>query len=178
MQKLKKLRKNLNRWLIFSITINLLILSGFMKMSLLIYQAKSQPEYLVADTIICPRLSAYNSEVGQCDADPWITASGLNLKEHWTEDVIATNTLPLKTRVRIPEYYGDKIFVVEDRMNKRYKKSADIWMKKRKEALKFGVKKNTNIEVLKKNPDYDTTNFWLNLEKESFFSIAKEIAKN
>jgi 3D (Asp-Asp-Asp) domain-containing protein len=37
--------------------------------------------------------------------------------------------------------YGDKIFVVEDRMSPRYSNRADIWFATREEARHFGVRK-------------------------------------
>jgi len=158
MKKFKNLRKKLNRWILIITTINFLTLFTIIifidSLSII-----NQQEYIVSDTMRFIRVSAYNSEVAQCDNDPWITASGLNLKEHWEEDIIATNVLPFKTKLRIPDYYGDKIFTVEDRMNRRYKKSGDIWMKERTTAIIFGVKKDAKIEILAKNPNYDSTNF-------------------
>ena len=53
--------------------------------------------------------------------------------------VVAANFLPLGTRVRIPELYGDRIFTVQDRMNARYDKRMDFWMKDIKEARKLGM---------------------------------------
>lgn len=147
-----------------------------------ILYAQKHPEYIVTQTIHCPRLSAYNSEVGQCDKTPWITASGLNLKKHWKEDVIAANHLAFKTKVRIPEYYGDKIFTVEDRMDTVYKKAADVWMKKKKDAINFGVKKKLKLEIVKKNPkhrtSFDTSGFWENFNKKKLIWLAKEVARN
>jgi 3D (Asp-Asp-Asp) domain-containing protein len=87
-------------------------------------------------------VTAYSSTVDQCDDDPFITANG-----DWVYDGgIAANFLPFGTKVRIPELYGDKVFTVNDRMNKRYYYRADIWMTTRQEAIDFGIKTVT-IEV-------------------------------
>lgn len=91
-------------------------------------------------------ITAYTSEVGQTDDSPCITASGMNVCERDREDIVAANFLPMGTRVRIPELYGDRIFTVQDRMNKRYDKHMDIWLKDLKQAKKFGLK-HTTIEV-------------------------------
>jgi 3D (Asp-Asp-Asp) domain-containing protein len=104
-------------------------------------------DYEVVDTYEIP-ISAYSSTVDQCDDTPCITASGFDLCAHNQEDVIAANFLPLGTKVRIPEYFGDRIFTVEDRMNARYYYKADIWMKDRASALVWGVR-HTTIEVIK-----------------------------
>ncbi len=85
--------------------------------------------------------TAYNSEVGQCDSTPCITANGFNVCEHGIEDTIAMNGVRMGTKVRIPELYGDRVFVVRDRMNSRYGADrADIWMISKQEAKQFGVK--------------------------------------
>ncbi len=102
--------------------------------------------YNVKKTYKIP-MSAYNSEPAQTDGDPCTTASGYNVCKANEENVIAANFLPLGTKVRIPELFGDRVFTVEDRMNKRYYLKADIWMKNRTDAIKFGVKYST-LEVL------------------------------
>ncbi len=86
--------------------------------------------------------TAYNSEPGQTDSTPFITASG----SHVRFGVLAANFLPIGTRIRIPDIYGDQIFVVEDRMNPRYDKRVDIWMEDLQDARQFGVRTIT-IEV-------------------------------
>lgn len=92
-------------------------------------------------------ITAYNSEAAQCDASPCITANGFNVCKHGIEDTIATNALPFGTRVKIPELFGDRIFIVRDRMNSRYHDRVDIWMKDHKQAIKFGIKV-AKIEIL------------------------------
>ncbi|MBU1130733.1 3D domain-containing protein [Patescibacteria group bacterium] len=94
-------------------------------------------------------LTAYNSRQAQTDATPCITASGFDLCEHNQEDIIATNflNLPFGAKVRFPELYGDKIFIVQDRMNARYWLTADIWLKDYAQAKSFG-RKWTSMEIL------------------------------
>lgn len=89
-------------------------------------------------------MTAYSSTVDQCDGDPFITASGSRVRD----GIVAANFVPLGTKIKIPALYGDKIFVVEDRMNRRYQSRVDIWMNTRQEALNFGVKKQIEIEIL------------------------------
>ncbi|MCR4312575.1 MAG: hypothetical protein NUV56_04815 [Candidatus Uhrbacteria bacterium] len=86
--------------------------------------------------------TAYNSLPEQTDSTPFITASGTHVRM----GVIAANFLPMGTRVRIPEYFGDQVFVVEDRMNPRYTKRIDIWMEHIEDARQFGVRDIT-VEV-------------------------------
>lgn len=91
--------------------------------------------------------TAYNSEAAQTDASPCITANGFNLCEHGIEDTVAANFLPFGAKVRMPELFGDRIFIVRDRMNKRYQNRLDIWMVSKPQALKFGVR-SVKIEIL------------------------------
>lgn len=92
-------------------------------------------------------ITAYNSEVGQCDDTPCITANGFNVCEHGIEDTIAANWLKFGTKVRIPELFGDRVFVVRDRMNKKHDDKVDIWMIDKQAARNFG-KKIARVEIL------------------------------
>lgn len=92
-------------------------------------------------------LSAYTSEKAQCDDSPCITANGFNLCEHGIEDSVAANFLKFGTKIRIPELFGDRIFVVRDRMNKRYSDRVDVWMLNKADAKNFGLK-YAKIEIL------------------------------
>ncbi len=86
--------------------------------------------------VIYVTVTAYSSTPDQTDDSPFITANGT-----WVHDgTLAANFLPFGTKVRLPDYSGDKEYVVEDRMNQRYSYRADIWMKTREEAKQFGVK--------------------------------------
>lgn len=93
-------------------------------------------------------VTAYSSDVAQTDATPCIPASGYDLCKHYEEhgfgNTIAANFLPLGTQVRIPELFGDKVFIVRDRMNERYATGRiDVWMPTKAEAKQFGVKRAT-----------------------------------
>lgn len=95
------------------------------------------------------KLTSYTSEVKQCDKSPCITANGYNLCKNAKEDSVAANFLPFGTKIRIPDYFGDRIFIVRDRMNKRFQDRIDIWMISKQKALKFGVKQ-AKVEILEK----------------------------
>ncbi|MFH1253054.1 MAG: hypothetical protein V1664_01855 [Candidatus Uhrbacteria bacterium] len=99
--------------------------------------ADGQPERIIKIPI-----TAYSSEVGQTDSTPFITASGTTVRR----GVIAANFLPIGTRVRFPDLYGDEVFIVEDRMNQRYNKRIDIWMEETADARNFGLQWTT-VEV-------------------------------
>lgn len=88
-------------------------------------------------------VTGYSSTEDQCDSDPWITASGSSVRE----GLVAANFLPFGTKVRIPEIYGDQVFVVQDRMHPKAEGQVDIWFPSREQALNFGVER-TYIEVL------------------------------
>jgi 3D (Asp-Asp-Asp) domain-containing protein len=89
------------------------------------------------------QLSGYNSEVAQCDDSPFITAKGTHVRD----GIVATNMFPFGTIIKIPSLYGDKIFVVEDRMNSRYQRNVDIWFASKDDALKLG-RRMVTIEVI------------------------------
>jgi 3D (Asp-Asp-Asp) domain-containing protein len=86
--------------------------------------------------------TAYNSLPGQTDSTPFTTASGTTTRH----GVLAANFLPIGTRVKIPEIYGDQVFIVEDRMNARYWYKVDIWMESYDDAITFGLQDIT-IEI-------------------------------
>jgi len=94
------------------------------------------------------RATAYSSTVDQTDSTPFITASGTYVRD----GIIAANFLPFGTTVRIPEIYGDKVFVVEDRMNQRYWHNIDIWFPERGLAKEFGARK-VKIEIVSESSD-------------------------
>jgi 3D (Asp-Asp-Asp) domain-containing protein len=91
-------------------------------------------------------VTAYNSLPGQTDSTPCITANGFNLCKNNQQNVIAANFLPFGTKVRFPDYDPNTIYTVQDRMNARYYYRADIWMKNRPDAVKFGLQ-NLKIEI-------------------------------
>lgn len=82
-------------------------------------------------------LVAYSSTADQTDGDPFTTASGATVRD----GIIAHNGLPFGTRVRFPDHFGDKVFVVMDRMNPRYgNQTADLWMETREAAKQWGAR--------------------------------------
>lgn len=92
-------------------------------------------------------ITAYNSEAGQTDNSPCITANGFDVCKNGVEDTVAANFLPFGAKVRIPDLFGDRVFVVRDRMHPRHKNRLDIWMINYEDAKQFGVKV-AKIEVL------------------------------
>lgn len=85
-------------------------------------------------------ITAYNSDPGQTDSDPCTTANGFNVCDSENEDTIAANFLPFGAKVMIPELFGERVFVVRDRMNRRHANRVDVWMKDYDDAIHFGVK--------------------------------------
>lgn len=88
-------------------------------------------------------VTCYNSEVEQCDGDPFVTASGHVLAAG--DMVVANNCLPFGTRVMI----DNKIYFVYDRMNSRFGcEKFDIWMESKEDCLLFGRQKKI-VNLLK-----------------------------
>lgn len=89
-------------------------------------------------------VTGYSSTPFETDATPFITAAGTRVRD----GIVANNLLPLGTKIRIPELYGDKIFIVEDRMSwKKGNYHVDIWFPSFWQAKNFGAKR-TYIEIL------------------------------
>jgi len=88
-------------------------------------------------------ITAYSSTSDQTDDTPFITARGTYVRD----GIIATNFLPFGTKIKIPELFGDKIFIVEDRMNSRYWQKIDVWFPERQDALDFGIK-TAKIQII------------------------------
>ena len=101
---------------------------------------RETPDKVITNAVI----TAYTSTPGQTDDSPFIAATGKRVHD----GMIAANGLPFGTRVKIPSVYGEKIFVVEDRMNRRYGIGRfDVWLDTtRAEAMKFGVK-SVEVEI-------------------------------
>lgn len=87
--------------------------------------------------------SAYSSSVDETDSTPFITASNTYVRD----GIVAANFLPFGTAIKIPDIYGDKIFIVEDRMNRRYQMNVDLWFPSKALAKQFG-RKTITIEVV------------------------------
>lgn len=88
-------------------------------------------------------VTAYSSAPDQTDNSPYLTASQTFVRE----GVVASNYFRIGTKIRFPDLYGDRVFIVEDRMNRRYFKRVDIWMPERDQAVKFGLKR-LKVEVV------------------------------
>ncbi len=89
-------------------------------------------------------ITAYSSTPEQTDSTPFITASGSVVRD----GIVANNLLPFGTKVRIPALYGNKVFVVEDRMHwKKGSYHLDIWFLDTEEAKNFGAE-IVEVEIL------------------------------
>jgi len=88
-------------------------------------------------------VTGYSSTEDQSDSTPFITASGSRVND----GTVACNFLRFGTRVRFPDIYGDKIFVVKDRMALKNSHKIDVWFTSRGEAIQFGVRQ-LRVEVL------------------------------
>jgi len=109
--------------------------------SLLPIASPETPQKVVSKVLVV--VTAYSSTVSQTDDTPFITASGTTVRN----GIVATNILPMGTKIKIPELYGDRVFVVEDRMHPRKNYQVDIWFQEYVDALNFGAK-YAYIEVL------------------------------
>lgn len=89
-------------------------------------------------------VTAYSSSPDETDDTPSITASGKTVGD----GVIASNCLPFGTKVKIPELFGDRTFIVEDRKSSRYGcEWLDVWYPTKAGAQKFGIKRNVEALV-------------------------------
>ncbi len=80
--------------------------------------------------------TAYTSRAAETDDSPFIAAWG----DHVFWGMVASNAFPRGTKIQIPDYYGDKMFVVLDRMNQRYYHRLDIWMPDLDQAKNWGAR--------------------------------------
>lgn len=82
-------------------------------------------------------VTAYSSTPDQTSGNPFITASG----ERVRDGIIAYNHLPLGTKVRFPEVFPEKNFVIKDRLPEGASTYlADMWVPTREEAKQWGAK--------------------------------------
>lgn len=88
-------------------------------------------------------VTAYSSSPNETDDTPLITATNKKVQDGF----LAANFLPFGTKVKIPALFGDKIFVVEDRMSRRKVDFVDVWMPAKEDALEFGIHQ-TEIEIV------------------------------
>ena len=102
------------------------------------------------DIVTC---TVYNAVVEQTNSDPSHTASmfKLDLKNPYKHKIIAVSRdllikYPMGTRVRIEGTNYDGVYIVEDKMNKRYTKRIDILINK---EMSIGKWENVKITKLK-----------------------------
>ena len=125
---------------------SIMFMLGFSTFNAPIFDEQSQEEEVSVDisrTLTDVWITAYSSTPEETDDTPFITASG----ERVRDGIVAANFLPFGTEVRIPELFGDKVFVVKDRMHRRKTTFVDIWMPSKQLAIEFGIHQ-TEIEVL------------------------------
>lgn len=103
----------------------------------------ANPETLTVKSRCWVLVTAYSSTPDQTDSTPFITASGTYVRD----GIVACNFLKFGTRVKFPDLYGEKVFIVEDRMARKNSHKIDIWFPTRYEAKQFGVK-TLKVEVL------------------------------
>lgn len=115
-------------------------LAGIYNQTLIQY---SNPETLLVTSNRWVIVTAYSSTPDQTDSSPFITASGSYVRD----GIVASNFLRFGTRVRFPDIYGDKIFIVEDRMALKNSHKMDIWFPSRSQAINFGLK-YLRVEIL------------------------------
>lgn len=113
-------------------------------------------------------MTAYTSSVEECDSDPFTAADGTQTYF----GMVATNVLPFGTRIRMPELFGDKVFVVHDRMNARYTNRIDVWLEKKGDMRQFGLKKAVKVEILEIG---DNKTQWARIAEEN--RLAREAKK-
>ena len=99
---------------------------------------------VTATTTLSMKITAYSSSPDETDSTPFTTANGTEVHD----GVVATNALPLGTKITIPKLFGDKVFIVEDRMAERMKNVVDIWMSSKGQAIRFGAHR-ADIVILK-----------------------------
>lgn len=124
--------------------------------ALLLKESKNSTVFLLEEKFLIPSreiiipkifpavITAYSSDYEQTDETPFITAANTPTRD----GVVANNFLPFGTKVRFPEIFGDKVFIVEDRMHPRKDNfHFDVWFEDQTKAVNFGVKESY-VEIL------------------------------
>lgn len=125
------------------IELSLMPLDGLVTLQGQALVQSANPDTPVVVTQYWVPVTAYSSTPDQTDSTPFITASGTDVRE----GVVACNFLRFGTKVRFPQLYGEKIFVVEDRMAVKNSHKMDIWFVSRDQAKQFGIK-IAKVEIL------------------------------
>lgn len=105
--------------------------------------------FLVANyqvkAIIEAIITGYSSSHDETDSDPWITAYNTIARD----GIAASNAIAYGTKIRIPKIFGDKIFIIEDKMNSRFDgNNIDIWFPSKEKAKEFGIYRDVLVEIL------------------------------
>ena len=111
-------------------------------------QTSESPEM---SDIVFVDLSAYNSEVGQTDSTPWITASGT--RPQLGTIALSQDLIKRYAGESAPFSYGDTViamkvygeFIIEDTMHPRKQNRGDVWLPTRKEANAFGIDRHVML---------------------------------
>ena len=103
-------------------------------------------------------ISGYTLSIEETDDRPWETANGADLRKPSNRYTVASNDLPFGTRVIFPSIDPYTEYVVQDRMNGRYKEektgkiNVDIFMGEGPEAKasakQLGRRNNMEMIVL------------------------------
>jgi 3D (Asp-Asp-Asp) domain-containing protein len=101
-----------------------------------------QPSKRTPKTVRRAIVTFYSSDSWQTDETPFITASGARVRD----GIAAANFLGFGTQIKLPELYGDKTFIIEDRLHPRFSDRIDIWVGTREEAVKKGIH-HTKLEI-------------------------------
>lgn len=93
---------------------------------------------------------AYNSEVSQTDRDPWATAC-LTRPSEGTVAVSQDLFAPTGGRLKCGEIVrlGGVPYVVNDTMNRSHRRSVDVWMRYKRDAESWGIRRRMILEVSK-----------------------------
>jgi len=118
--------------------------------SLIVLNKDSLLNQASLDSFTTVLVTGYSSSLEETDETPFITASGKYVKK----GIVAANFLPFGTKIRLPDIFGEQVFVVEDRMNKKYSDKIDVWFESKEKAQNFGVK-ISKIEILPNNFSQD-----------------------
>ena len=89
-------------------------------------------------------VTGYSSSYDETDDTPWLTAYNTLVRD----GIAASNILPFGTKLRIPSLFGDKIFIIEDKMHPRYGEHLDIWFPTKWQAKEFGIHYDVLVEIL------------------------------
>lgn len=100
----------------------------------------------MTNTIAAVILTAY-CHCSKCTPGKGITADGTRPTEGIT--VAASRSIPLGTRVNltVPNLFTNRVFIVEDRLAKRFDNRVDIYFRSHKQALRFGKQYGTMEKI-------------------------------